>query len=899
MRFKTLVCGTTLMFAAAGRLAALEPVPGDAFETKVDVCFRRDFFCDVVCDLQALSGGTVKIAYPCDFSFYYASYSSYQHYGGPGDERFAFTLEARGLKLRDVLEHLALASGTELDYRGDTVVFWRAASDAVLARLQTQSQSSRPLERLAAVREAAALGDRRIYPILFNALKDADERVVRFALNGLKTHINTLRYGDGVEQAADTLLEKWRRCMTEEHPDSSGVHGSELDFIKLLCATRSKKAAGVLLNEIETVNHDRNNFIARELANTATADWIDSSLEMANRIRLAAPLENGPFGKDINQPRNDAAIVLAGIDDPRACTELMKLLNSDNDFRTQWGPNLLGKSRDPRARDMLLQLATLGVPGAARQALTSSREPRVLDAALNALIAGDDIILRRDTPGSIFREERFVQELLHQAATPQEILTLSKPMGDSCDPRFEDALIAAAKLNDKQWGDRPIWALARIGDERAQNEVMKLLSDPLLRENAILAVSAEPRAEPIVKRALKEGDASLRAALAGGLLPHTIYAFGCPFWTDHVIALLDDPNSQVREQAFKALAQQENMRAIQAVAAYLKNADSKLRKSAAEALSTNADPMTVDPLLSAVADPDESACAAAIRALGGFALGATAPAANSSGQLVTMQRGYDARLVPALLPLIDDKRDAVRTAALLVIPLLTGENDFEKLLPLLHDPRAEVRGASISAFLSFINRWPLSNEAMKFNGPGWAELRKLLPALIRDGDHDVRLSAMSVVKDLNEPDLDAAMVALQNDPDPKVRLDLLEAMDINERFDKHVVSAMGDADEDVRVAAIKLIGSACGEERCTRVVSRFETGTPKERAAILELVKWSPKALIGILTVKDAEWQKQVSAKLDDLVENMTDDELKAYEKATGKSRPKKTEPGKPREDDF
>lgn len=778
-----------LVLSSVCALSASEQTLSEKLERPIDVCFRRDYFCDVVDDLKVLGG--IDIAYPADHWLYCTANGAHRHFGAPGDEFFTFSLEGRGLKLRDVLDQLAKASGMQLDFRGQTVVLWRKMDDAAFTALKTRCESPSPTERLSAVRAAIEGADPRIYPLLFRALKDTDRRVSDLAFNGLREHSRTFRFGEGIDDAVETLLAKWQRIKPAVFSANNGMNGNELDVTRVLCASHSKKAARLLADEITTVNFARNGFIARDLAKSATEELLDPLLEIAQKKEFAGPKDQQFVNKE-GSPSEFAAMALVGIDSPRAFTEFLKIADRNPPYLSNFMPYLLIDSPDPRAIDRLLAMAAKGDQGAAVCALSRCREPRVLDAAFWALQTREHAMMYNDPPESIFREERFVKELLRQAATAKDALALSLQLGATCDARVEDALVSAARLNDATWGEIPIMALARIGDERSRDEVMKMLRDPGLQARAVKAVAQEPRAEPIVRRALKEGDSALRSALAAQLLPHTQWAFGCACWTPQVIALLDDPDASVRNEAFKALSQQADPRAIEAIAVSLKSSDPSVRRAVAEGFSTNDDPGVVEPLLRAVADPDESVCVAAVLALGGFNPAAADPAANPLGYLVAARRGYDSRLVETLLPLLDDRREKLRNAALKTLPLVAGIDDWLKLKPAWNDARAEVRRAAVGAILGSTLRVP-PMEPFKITAvPAWPEVRDALLILIHDKDSDVRRDAMSIVTSVDEQLLNDAMIALLKDADPALRRDAVEAYGQEPRFYKQVVSALAD-----------------------------------------------------------------------------------------------------------
>jgi RNA polymerase sigma factor (sigma-70 family) len=135
-------------------------------DRKISVVYRRDLLPEILNDLEKRVGLRSS-------------------YATPVDTAFMFTLEDKSITVRSVLTKLAAAGNFELDFHGDTAVFWRRADDQTLAALQKQLKEGDADARCAAVCDLAQLGDKRAVPAVISALSDSDVAVVHYALSSL------------------------------------------------------------------------------------------------------------------------------------------------------------------------------------------------------------------------------------------------------------------------------------------------------------------------------------------------------------------------------------------------------------------------------------------------------------------------------------------------------------------------------------------------------------------------------------------------------------------------------------------------------------------------------------------------------------------------------------------
>ena len=140
---------------------------GEALTRKIDVSYQRAYVSEVVGDLEKRSGVRVAYAQPL------------------GDE-WTFTLEAKGITTKAVLEKLSADGKFDLSLRPDLAVLSQKAGDAVLADLAKQLGNGDRWERCKAVWALGNLADPRIYPLLAKALADPDEGVAEWTLRPWK-----------------------------------------------------------------------------------------------------------------------------------------------------------------------------------------------------------------------------------------------------------------------------------------------------------------------------------------------------------------------------------------------------------------------------------------------------------------------------------------------------------------------------------------------------------------------------------------------------------------------------------------------------------------------------------------------------------------------------------------
>jgi HEAT repeat protein len=137
------------------------------------------------------------------------------------------------------------------------------------------------------------------------------------------------------------------------------------------------------------------------------------------------------------------------------------------------------------------------------------------------------------------------------------------------------------------------------------------------------------------------------------------------------------------------------------------------------------DPRTTEPLLAALNDPSD------------------AVVENVTIALAVFVRRYfpDLRAVPALLPVLQSKKENTRAWAAEAIGILDGKRRLEALLPLLQDRSALVRRRVLTVLIGFSARLPAASRRL---------LLEPAVRLLRDKDPQVRAGAASVLRELGD-----------------------------------------------------------------------------------------------------------------------------------------------------
>lgn len=419
--------------AEVARPPNIDRTLSEQLDKKIDVKFQSDYLSEVLDELDRRVGlKSVAVA--------------------AIDKSFMFSLEQKQTTVKEILEKLAAEGGLELEYRGSNVVFWVKAAVGILTDLETKLKAGDAKTRCEAVASLARLGDKRIYPLLLLALRDADHAVALKAVGALDNHCAALIHeANSVEPLLKMLSTPWAaEC--------------QRSVLWELGCTQDPRAIEPLVAMLKVADAGMRSFSALALAQTQDALAVDP---------LIALLKDSE-----TDVRQTAAIALAITRDPRAMDKLIAMTKDDDWRMRMYAAMAFGQSHDPRSVELLATQLT-------------ERSANVRRAAACALCTWRDA-------GAI---DTLISMCKDAGANQRSAAAMS--LSQIRDPRAIDPIVNL--LNDDNPGVRhnAIIALGNSRDARAYDLLQKMLGsdDPQTRASAATALNTtrDPRANAVAK----------------------------------------------------------------------------------------------------------------------------------------------------------------------------------------------------------------------------------------------------------------------------------------------------------------------------------------------------------------------------------------------------------------
>jgi len=399
-------------------LETISPELQQKLARKIDVDFRREQLWEVLDDLDRQ--GDVRFVFP-------GTIGIVEH----------FSYEAKQAAVKDVVEKLAAELGLDAAYAGkDTVVLSKRADNATFESLCTQLRSKNPLERCSAVFALGELADRRIYPVLFDALRDPDPNVIAWTVHALlPAHTESLGFAPQADAAAATI-----KTILDNPPE--GLPRPVL--IRLYGATRSHSTLETLHQALKDKDGE-----VREAALSGVAQI----RHPASGELLRELLQDADF-KTLEKYKECYGIVeaLASIGDEPSVAAVTALLNHPEPYAQGCAVHALRNHRTREISDLLLQKLK-------ENKCVNELHPVLLkfndNQTLNALL---DIVKRRDAGMA-----RHIASLSLRRPLPK---TVFEPLHEMLD---------GAEVNE-----RTLWLsiLRYTRDERLLKRVEAALNDP-------------------------------------------------------------------------------------------------------------------------------------------------------------------------------------------------------------------------------------------------------------------------------------------------------------------------------------------------------------------------------------------------------------------------------------
>lgn len=340
------------------------------------------------------------------------------------------------------------------------------------------------------------------------------------------------------------------------------------------------------------------------------------------------------------------------------------------------------------------------------------------------------------------------------------------------------ALIAILREPNTPWRLAAIQALTFRNDPRVSVALLALPpnADPTARAAALQALStlsANPPLTPVMA-ALRDADAGVRAAALHELaVMVTRRTNGMSAAVPPLIALLDDPEMTVREQAIYVLGRLGDVRAVSPLLSLLEAPDT--RAWAAKSALANIGAPATAPLLDLLAHGSATARAAAADVLGEMHAARAVPALlallddeNFTLRLAVVQAlgtiGKPAR--EGIRQALADTRETIRETALCVLAAWHDPADLDTLITALNDPAPAVQRAAVTALAAFPDDLPLPGLRKALAGPA-PELRAaaivsvatlgrraipLLLPLLHDENPDIRAATIGALRAISKQD---------------------------------------------------------------------------------------------------------------------------------------------------
>ena len=439
---------------------------------------------------------------------------------------------------------------------------------------------------------------------------------------------------------------------------------------------------------------------------------------------------------DADQPVCLAAIdALGKIGDARAVAPLAELVKTESGEKRRHAITALGQIDDAQSVEVLIDVLTHNAESSVRcgavDALGALRDPRAIDPLL-ALARDPDATLRCSviTVLGKFHDPRVVTPLtdaLSDTLTAVKIAAANAPVHDT---RCIDPLLEL--LHDQDAAVRNA-AIHQLATYRAPNIVEPLCAllpdrDANINKSAIVALGeiGDARAVPVLLACLQT----------------TLPQF----------------------EIIEALGNLGDARAIDPLLALCDGKDKDLRSFAFDALSRLKDRRLVGPMLLAIAKVEDK----------------TLSAAYLCPICITLQR-IGQPTVETMLSWLAEKDPVRRLAAARASKYLPDARAVPLLAALLHDPDEKVRLAAVSALSRIGDRQAVKPllEVVKDAGATAALRAAAFEALAQFDEPGITDPALTAMKDKEATVCCAAIHALPDPRDPRVRASLQQALQDN------------------------------------------------------------------------------------------------------------------------
>ena len=378
---------------------------------------------------------------------------------------------------------------------------------------------------------------------------------------------------------------------------------------------------------------------------------------------------------------------------------------------------------------------------------------------------------------------------------------------------FDAAILPAAAASESlRIRARTALALGRIGDERAEPLLRRLLADPeeLVRENAAFGAgilgAAALSADLVPLISDPDVRVAARAAWSIGFLEQSAGEKAI------CAAIPGAANPALRSALLRALWRFPTPTAAATAMPFVTDPDTRIRSAALYALARRPQGSSLPALTAAVADPDPDTAAICARALGllgkAESIGPLAAAVGGSRTPVTISAMTAAQAIlerdatqplpaagaPRLLALAGDANPNLAVPALQLLRWLASDRDvFRRLWNVASTGRGRRQQVALQSLMAAL-------------GPG---SESLVDSAIDSPDPFLRACVAEALAFLPEADAASRRARLAADADVVVRLKVMEGLRTSDavRSARTLVdAALADPDAGVRAAAIEALG---------------------------------------------------------------------------------------------
>ena len=628
--------------------APAEPAaaPADALAQKLDVAYRRAFVSEVL---------TNDLNVRCGLRHAFAE---------PIAKCAMFTFEAKDAIVKEVIERLAKDCGLDIEYQGGAAVFWKKADDKALDALAKKLREGDVQARCEAAHDLALLADRRVYPLLFQALNDKDPSVVLWTVRGLMGHATpvtywawgmgggkregTLRYAEGLGPVAETL---------KKYLAAPPAGTSTSDLLWLLAeiakagATDKASAVDAILGQLKDSDLSLMMLAARALGDLGDPRALAALEPLVEREAPKTP-QSGVSGlymtlKDaydrIQDPKaaeakQAPAKPLAPAEDIVAdltSGDMNRFKKARNNFLANT-PAAVALAHDPRIADALLQcllLPDVAIKVRAIAYLEKTGDPRVAEALIQVLEEGD-AQLRAGAArvlGSL-RDPRAVEPLLAALDAEKPPAPGAQPwqnpragllgaVGATRDPKVLDVLVKHLADAEMPMRVAAEGALRDFHGAPAQQALLGVLARTgavIPQQMSVPIWETQPAGpgDKGPKQVMKGTRMETRETEDTTLLMSLREIQDVPLVEEMVADIRDAKlNITAKKGVVLALARSDDPRAVPALFGLVGDPDAGVRTLVARALPS--DPRCVDAFAALLADADRGVVMAALGRLSG------------------------------------------------------------------------------------------------------------------------------------------------------------------------------------------------------------------------------------------------------------------------------------------